>query len=138
MRVTVASNKRWVLSVISALMILVVNSVSMLATTPAQAQDQYLTQYQDQYQIPIPDQTSDQYATGSLPAGSIVYFPYGNGITYSCSGGPPFIVDPMSGEGNCTLEEIGALPAGVGCYISTPIEFVHDMHQEVLDGWLCQ
>jgi hypothetical protein len=88
-RVTVSTSKIWVLSVISALMILVVNSVSMLATAPAQAQDQYLTQYQDQYQIPTPDQTSDQYAAASLPAGSIAYFPYGNGITYSCSGGPP-------------------------------------------------
>lgn len=130
MQATEVNSRILALSVILVLAILVVNSVSMLDTAPAQAQDQYSDQYLDQYQ--------DQYTIMSLPVASIVYFPYGNGLTYSCSGGPPFIVDPMSGEGNCALQQIGALPEGVVCDIPTPIEFVHDMYPEVLDGWLCQ
>ncbi len=80
----------------------------------------------------------------SLPAmakpsgGSTVFYPYGNGITYSCTGGPPFVVDPRSGTGNCALEHIGPLPEGVVCNVPTTITFVHDMHQEDDAGKLCQ
>src|SRR3954467_6699699 len=69
---------------------------------------------------------------------SLVLYPYGSGATYSCTGGPPFVVDPHSSEGNCALEQIGAAPVGVICDAPTTIAFVHDMHKEVEDGMLCQ
>jgi hypothetical protein len=69
---------------------------------------------------------------------SLVLYPYGSGATYSCTGGPPFVVDPHSSEGNCALEQIGAPPADVICDAPITIAFVHDMHKEVEDGMLCQ
>ena len=42
---------------------------------------------------------------------SIVYFPYGNVGTYSCTGGSPFVSD-SAGTGNCSIEQIGA-PSGL-------------------------
>ena len=140
MRTAVAGSKILAVSAI-ALLLLLVNSLALLDTAPARAQEQYLDQYLDQYQTSDQYQTADQYATEGMPANSIVYFPYGDGLTYSCAGGPPFIVDNMSAEGtegNCALEQIGALPAGVVCDIPTTITFVHDMNQEELDGWSCQ
>src|SRR5215207_11491235 len=70
-------------------------------------------------------------------ANSIVYFPYGNGATYSCMGGAPFVFD-SAGTGNCTVQQIGALPAGLVCDIPTTITFVHEGHQWVADSSLCQ
>jgi hypothetical protein len=78
-------------------------------------------------------------AMATSPGNSLVLYPYGNGATYSCTGGPPFVVvDPHSSEGNCALEQIGAPPVGVICDAPTTIAFVHDMHKEVEDGMLCQ
>jgi hypothetical protein len=139
-RSAVSGSKILAVSAIAVLLLLV-NSLALLDTAPARAQEQYLDQYLGQYQIPDQHQTADQYAMEGLLANSIVYFPYGDGLTYSCAGGPPFIVDTMSAEGtegNCALEQIGALPAGVVCDIPTTITFVHDMNQEELDGWSCQ
>jgi hypothetical protein len=136
-RAAVADNKILALSAIAVLSVLV-NSLALLDTAPARAQEQYPEQYPAQYQTSDQYQSAEQYAPESLPANSIVYFPYGNGLTYSCAGGPPFIVDTMSAEGNCALEQIGGLPAGVVCDIPTTITFVHDMNQEELDGWSCQ
>ena len=77
-------------------------------------------------------------AMAKSSADSTVFFPHGNGITYSCTGGAPFVVDPMSGNGNCALQQIGPLPEGVVCDSPTTITFVHDMHQEDQEGMLCQ
>jgi hypothetical protein len=139
-RAAVAGSKILAVSAIAVLLLLV-NSLALLDTAPARAQEQYLDQYLAQYQTSDQYQTANQYAMEGLLANSIVYFPYGDGLTYSCAGGPPFIVDNMSAEGtegNCALEQIGALPAGVVCDIPTTITFVHDMNQEELDGWSCQ
>ncbi len=68
-------------------------------------------------------------------ADSIVYFPYGNGATYSCTGGPPFVFDP-AWTGNCAVQQIGK-PADLVCDDPTTITFVHDMHQFVADASLC-
>jgi|SRR5215203_675972 len=73
----------------------------------------------------------------SQEADSIVFLPYGNGATYSCSGGAPFIFDPHSGEGNCAVEQIGR-PAGLECEVPTTIRVVHGMHQAEEDAKLCQ
>ena len=68
---------------------------------------------------------------------SIVFFPAGNGATYSCTDGPPFVDNGHDASaGNCSLEHIGA-PAGFECDVPTTITFVHDMHEEVLDARLC-
>jgi hypothetical protein len=77
-------------------------------------------------------------AMAASPAGSVVFYPYGNGITYSCAGGPPFVVGPGSPEANCALWQIGPPPAGLVCDVPTAITFVHDMHQEVYEGKLCR
>jgi hypothetical protein len=84
-------------------------------------------------------------AAPSLPAAaeasedSIVFFPVplGNGATYSCTGGPPFVVDEDDSTGNCAIQQIGA-PAGLVCDVSTTITFVHDMHQFVADASRCR
>ncbi len=70
-------------------------------------------------------------------AGSTVFFPYGNGATYSCTGGASFVFD-AAGTGNCTVQQIGALPAGIVCEIPTTITFMHQGHQWVADASLCQ
>ncbi len=69
-------------------------------------------------------------------ADSTVFFPYGNGATYSCTGGPPFVFDP-AGTGNCTVQQIGRL-TGPLCEIPTTITFVHQGHQWIADAKLCQ
>jgi len=69
-------------------------------------------------------------------ADSVVYFPYGYGATYSCVGGTPFVFDP-GGTGNCSVQQIGALPAGLVCEIPTTLTFVHEGHQWVADASLC-
>ncbi|MDQ3834205.1 MAG: hypothetical protein M3315_11365 [Actinomycetota bacterium] len=81
----------------------------------------------------------------SLPAvaetseDSVVFFPVplGNGATYSCAGGPPFVVDEDDSTGNCSVQQVGA-PAELICDVPTTITFVHDMHQFVADASLCQ
>jgi hypothetical protein len=70
-------------------------------------------------------------------AGSTVFFPYGNGATYSCTGGASFVFD-AAGTGNCTVQQIGALPGGLVCEIPTTITFMHQGHQWVADASLCQ
>ena len=70
-------------------------------------------------------------------ANSIVYFPYGNGATYSCEGGASFVFD-SAGTGNCAVQQIGALPPGLVCDIPTTITFVHQGYQWVADARLCQ
>ena len=68
---------------------------------------------------------------------SIVFFPEGNGVTYSCAGGPPFVHngDEVS-MGNCTVEQVGP-PVGMVCDVPTTITIVHDMHRLVVEGNLC-
>ncbi len=73
-------------------------------------------------------------ATAS-PEDSIVFFPLGNGATYSCAGDPPFVFDP-AGTGNCSIEQIGA-PIGLVCDVSTTLTFVHEGHEWVSDASLC-
>jgi hypothetical protein len=71
---------------------------------------------------------------------SVVYFPLGNGATYSCAGGPPFVVsNHHSGgsPGNCAIQQIGPPPAGLVCDIPTAITFEHEMHPWTSDAWLC-
>ena len=72
------------------------------------------------------------------PASSIVFFPGGNGITYSCAGGPPFVSnhDSMGMMGNCAVLQVG-LPAGLICDVPTTITIVHDMHPFVADASIC-
>ncbi len=69
-------------------------------------------------------------------AGSTVFFPYGNGATYSCVGGAPFVFD-SAGTGNCTVQQIGRL-TGPLCEIPTTIIFVHQGHRWTADARLCQ
>ncbi len=69
-------------------------------------------------------------------ANSTVLFPYGNGATYSCTGGPPFVFDSV-GTGNCSIEQIGRLTSPL-CEIPTTMTFVHHEHQWVADARLCQ
>jgi hypothetical protein len=73
------------------------------------------------------------------PADSIVFFPVtlGNGATYSCTGGPPFVFNGDDSTGNCAVQQIGR-PADLVCDIPTTITFVHDMHQLVADGSRCR
>jgi hypothetical protein len=78
-------------------------------------------------------------AFAASSATSIVYFPFGNGATYSCSGGPPFVSNDSDGSpGNCAIEQIGAPPVGLVCDIPTTITFVHETHQATLDARLCR
>jgi hypothetical protein len=77
-------------------------------------------------------------AMATSPADSVVFYPHGNGATYSCTDGSSFIVDPHSPEGNCTLQQIGPPSNGLVCDAPTTITFVHDMRQDVEDGMLCQ
>lgn len=78
-------------------------------------------------------------AMAESPTGSIVFFPValGNGATYDCTGGPPFIHDPASPDQNCPLQQVGA-PQGLVCDIPTNLTFVHDSYQYVADARLCQ
>ncbi len=80
--------------------------------------------------LPVMAQTSED---------SNVFFPVrlGNGGTYSCAGGPPFIVeedDPSAG--NCSFQQIGA-PNELACDAPTSITFVHDRHRFDAEGNLC-
>jgi len=76
--------------------------------------------------------------TAASPAvDSVVFFPAGNGATYSCSGGPPFVHSGHDASiGNCAFEHVGA-PDGLVCDLPTTITFVHDTHQDTEDGRLC-
>ncbi len=69
-------------------------------------------------------------------ADATVFFPYGNGATYSCAGGPPFVFD-STGTGNCTVQQIGRLTDPL-CEIPTTITFVHHEHQWAADATICQ
>jgi LPXTG-motif cell wall-anchored protein len=81
-------------------------------------------------------------AIAQSPPDSVVYFPLGNGATYSCAGGPPFVVNNHhhSGDspGNCAIRQIGPPPVGLVCDIPTTITFTHEMHPWTTDVWLCQ
>jgi hypothetical protein len=70
-------------------------------------------------------------------ADSIVFFPYGNGAIYSCTGGPPFVFD-STGSGNCSVEHLGRGLTAPLCEVPTTITFVHQGHQWVADAKLCQ
>jgi hypothetical protein len=70
-------------------------------------------------------------------ADSLVFFPGGNGVTYSCTGGPPFVFDPApASRGNCTVEQIGG-PAGLVCDVPTPITILHEEAQFNAEGSRC-
>jgi hypothetical protein len=84
--------------------------------------------------------------TATLPAlaaspgeSSTVFYPQGNGVTYSCTGGPPFIHSGHDAStGNCTVRHVGAPSGGpASCDVPTTITLVHDMHQDVEEGRLC-
>jgi len=67
-----------------------------------------------------------------------VYYPYGNGMTYSCNGGPPFVYSGSNSSGNCSLQQIGP-PSGLNCNVPTDITFTHDpQHPAAYGGQLCQ
>ena len=77
-------------------------------------------------------------AIAQSPADSIVYFPFGNGATYSCSGGPPFVSNNSDGSpGNCAIQQIGPPPVGLVCDMPATITFAHETHQATLDARLC-
>ncbi len=68
---------------------------------------------------------------------STVFYPHGNGVTYSCTGGPPFVhYGHDASMGNCAVRHVGP-PADLVCDIPTTITLVHDMHQDGEDGRLC-
>jgi hypothetical protein len=69
-------------------------------------------------------------------ADATVFFPYGNGATYSCAGDPPFVFD-AAGTGNCTVQQIGS-SAGSLCEVPTTITFVHHEHQWAADATICR
>ncbi len=69
-------------------------------------------------------------------ADAIVFFPYGNGATYSCTGGPPFVFD-AAGTGNCSVEQIGRGLTDPLCEVPTTITFVHQGNEWVADARLC-
>jgi hypothetical protein len=77
-------------------------------------------------------------AVAEMPADTKVFFPVtlGNGATYSCTGGAPFVFNSDDSTGNCTVEQIGK-PADLVCDVPTPITFVHDLHQFDANGNLC-
>ncbi len=83
-------------------------------------------------------------AIAQSPPDSVVYFPLGNGATYSCSGGPPFVVNNhhhysgSSSPGNCAIQQIGPPPVGLACDVPTAITFTHEMHPWTTEAWLCQ
>jgi hypothetical protein len=71
------------------------------------------------------------------PANSIVFFPVQNGVTYSCTGGPPFVHHGHDASmGNCAVQHVGP-PAGLVCDVPTTITIMHDIEQLVVDGNLC-
>ena len=77
-------------------------------------------------------------AFAASSANFMVYFPFGNGATYSCSGGPPFVSNDSDDlPGNCAIEQIGAPPVDLVCDVPTTITFVHEMHQATIDARLC-
>ena len=74
----------------------------------------------------------------AVAADTVVFFPVtlGNGATYSCTGGPPFVFNSDDSSGNCAVQQIG-MPADLVCDVPTTITFVHDMHEFVADGSSC-
>ncbi len=72
------------------------------------------------------------------PTESLVFFPVQNGVTYSCTGGPPFVHHGHDASmGNCAVRHVGP-PAGFVCDIPTTITIVHDIELLVLDGSVCR
>jgi hypothetical protein len=91
--------------------------------------------------------TAATLLTATLPAlaaspaeSSTVFYPQGNGVTYSCTGGPPFIHSGHDAStGNCTVRHVGPPSGGpAACDVPTTITLVHDMHQNVEEGRLCR
>ena len=78
-------------------------------------------------------------ALAASPGESTVFYPQGNGVTYSCTGGPPFIHSGHDAStGNCTVRHVGPPSGGsASCDVPTTITLVHDMHQNVEEGRLC-
>jgi hypothetical protein len=78
-------------------------------------------------------------AIATTPADSTVFFPValGNGATYSCTGGPPFVNDPASPSQNCPLQQVGP-PPGYVCDVPTSLTFIHDSYQYPANARLCQ
>ena len=73
----------------------------------------------------------------SPPVNSIVFVPLGNGVTYSCTGGPPFIhYGHDASTGNCAVQHV-LPPVGLVCDVPTSITIAHDMEQLVFDGSIC-
>ena len=70
---------------------------------------------------------------------TVIYFPVtlGNGATYSCTGGPPFVSSNDDSTGNCSVRQIGQ-PTDLVCDVPTNITFLHDHHEFVADGSLCR
>ncbi len=71
-------------------------------------------------------------------ADATVFFPYGNGATYSCTGGPPFVhYGHDASMGNCAVQHV-LPPVGLVCDVPTTMMIVHDMGQLVFDASLCR
>jgi hypothetical protein len=71
-------------------------------------------------------------------ATTTVFYPQGDGVTYSCTGGPPFVVDAHSAQANCALRQTGEPPSGLLCDVVVPITFVHDARSDMENGKLCR
>jgi len=91
--------------------IIAVTAVTLLATFPAMAES---------------------------PTHFTIFYPEGNGVTYSCTGGPPFVHHGHDATmGNCAVQGVGP-PAGLICDVPTTVTVVHDMRQDVEDSRLCR
>ena len=77
-------------------------------------------------------------AMATTPANSILFAPVGvgNGATYSCTGGPPFVYDPASTSQNCHLQQIGLSP-GLLCDVPTTLTFIEEGYQYPTNARLC-
>ena len=77
-------------------------------------------------------------AMATTPANSILFVPgaLGNGATYSCTGGPPFVYDPASPSQNCYLQQVGLSP-GLLCDAPTTLTFIEEGYQYPANALLC-
>lgn len=77
-------------------------------------------------------------AMATTPTNSILFSPValGNGATYSCTGGPPFVYDPASTSQNCHLQQVGLSP-GLLCDVPTALTFIYEGYQYPANARLC-
>ena len=77
-------------------------------------------------------------AMATTPANSILFIPVavGNGATYSCTDGPPFVYDPASPSQNCHLQQVGLSP-GLLCDVPTTLTFIYEGYQYPASAIVC-